>query len=74
MMVPPMDLLIFAMLIAISVREPSLFIRTTKVFLAARRDGLREASGRYILSLDSDDALLEGCIKKGMRCNCLDWC
>ena len=32
--------------------------------LAARRDGLREASGRYILSLDSDDALLEGCIKK----------
>ena len=32
--------------------------------LAARRDGLRKASGRYILSLDSDDALLEGCIKK----------
>lgn len=46
MMVPPIDLLIFAMLIAISVREPSLFIRTTKVFslhgetVFARRAGV----------------------------------
>lgn len=32
--------------------------------LAARRDGLREARGLYVLSLDSDDALIDGCIQK----------
>lgn len=32
--------------------------------LAARRDGLRRAKGRYILALDSDDRLLEGCLEK----------
>lgn len=32
--------------------------------LAARRDGLREARGLYVLSLDSDDTLIDGCIQK----------
>ena len=32
--------------------------------LAARRDGLRRAKGRYVLALDSDDCLLAGCLKK----------
>lgn len=32
--------------------------------LAARRDGFREARGLYVLSLDSDDALIDGCIHK----------